>query len=215
MHRLWLVFALALVAAAPCSPDVPPIGSWTQPGGYGPVPARSIQLEGATIVVGDFTGDRAFTTTTARYDAKTMQLQSVTEHASCCGDEWSAGVMRTAAGAYEISTARLSPGPNGMQKANAHDSIAIPRGSVVVTGMALVPWLHHAAPERAIEQLLLPGPTIEAAGSEPLDILPVDGDARPSGVSARDRALRVVRRSGASVVLWYDPCTFVLDDVVY
>ncbi|HTA38628.1 MAG TPA: hypothetical protein VK760_06110, partial [Candidatus Acidoferrales bacterium] len=116
MRHAHILLALALIGAAPCAPATLPIGTWT----YGriaitPPQSASIQRDGSAVVVDDFPADRAFTTTASRYDESTLDLRSARQHASCCANEWSAIVTRSADGSYEVVAKHLAPGGGNMK----------------------------------------------------------------------------------------------------
>jgi hypothetical protein len=213
MRRLLLVLVVALVAATPCRPASPPTGRWTYNRFTGvPQPSASIKREETAIVVYDFAGDRAFTSTTSRYDAKSLDLLSADQHASCCVGEWSATVTRGADGSYDVVTKRLAQlGPGKPKETFGHVRLPPTDRPLIVNAMALLPWIYHVTHARLMESISLPNLSIDSVGSQTLGIVEAADEARPSSLPAGERALRVTRESGNATVVWYDPCTFVVD----
>ena len=211
LRRSLLVLAVVLVAAAPCQPVGPPTGRWTYHVPFGPLPSTSIQVNGALIVVSDFAGDRALSSTMSRYDAKALNLLSAEQHASCCGGEWSATVTRGADG-YDVVAKRFAQTAPGKRKeTTSHVRLPLTDRPVIVNAMALLPWTYHMTHARFVESISLPDASIDSIGSQTLAIVDVADSATPASLPVRDRALRVTRESGDATVLWYDPCTFLVD----
>jgi hypothetical protein len=212
-YTIGLVLGVVLVAATPCRPASPPTGTWTYTRSIGrPQPSASIKREGRAIVVHNFAADRAFTSTTSRYDAESLDLVSVVQHASCCAGEWSATVTQSADGSYDVVTKRFTqPGNGKLKETLGH--VRLPRTDrpLIVNSIALLPWIYHATHARSVESVSLPDLAIDSVRTQTLGIAEVAGEARPSGLPAGERALRVTRESGDATVLWYDPCTFVVD----
>jgi hypothetical protein len=170
-------------------------------------------LEAGAIVVSDFAADRAFTSTSSRYDATTLALLSVNQEASCCGNRWTAALTRAADGSFDADVSRMVPVPGQAMLVEKHDRVHIPpTGRItIVSAMALVPWVYHQLNPTAVETLLLPGSQTDAIDSQTSIIAQADDEDRPPAVPARDRALRLAPKRGSTTVLWYDPCTFVVD----
>ena len=206
------MLAVALVAAS--TPGAgPPVGSWTYVReSVGPAPALSVALVGQMLVVKDFAGDRAFTTTTARYDVKTLQLLSADQHASCCGGSWTLTVLRGGR-SYDISTTRLATVAGTSRSATIRQNLRRRFDDPVIVGsIALLPWMYSVRHVRAIEHLSIAWESSEGTVDERSFSLAEDTDAdRPARVPAADRALRVGASSGGATLVWYDPRTFVPD----
>jgi hypothetical protein len=215
VRHLITLLAIALVAASPCATSAPS-GRWT----FGPrivgapQPATSIEHAAASIVVSDFAGDRAFTSTTSRYDAVSLALLSGDRHASCCAGEWNATVTRDADGSYDVLTRQLTPGDAGTMKTisqRAH--LPRPARPLVLGATPLLPWIYQVTHARSVDMLELPGPSRTSVVAETVDLAEADGDASPAGLAAGERGLRLTWKSKDSIVLWYDPCTFVVDAI--
>lgn len=193
-----LALAIVLIAATPCTSS-PPVGRWQYGASAGvPVPSASIVRQGDEIVVTEFAADRAFTTTTSRYNAETFVLIAADRHASCCGSDWKATLTRNPDGSYRVD-------------ASGHATAVVrPKsGTVVVDADALVPSM-YAAGIRTIDRIVLPGPQSDTTSIATLDLDAFAGKPVSATVPSGDRAIRMSSQSGTATVLWFDPCTLVL-----
>lgn len=77
---------------------------------------------------------------------------------------------------------------------------------IAVRSLFLVPWIYHRTHARFIGVLSFQPIRVDSA-----DIIATANAARPVGVPADDLALAVTERTRGTTVLWYDPCTFVVD----
>jgi hypothetical protein len=196
------ILAVALIAVTPCGTASPPVGRWTYRVADGPAPSGTIRLDGPAIVVSDFASDRAFTTTISRYDAKTLRLISVKQHASCCLTTWNASIVSDSNGAYLITTA------------SGRKHLAGTREPIVVNAPELLPWLFHRTGAGSMVAISLPNISSNGVRVGSIGISEVSNETRPTGVPRFDRALRVTADSGGPTILWYDSCTFVVDAIV-
>jgi hypothetical protein len=214
MSELPLAISTLLVAAA-CRPVSPPTGTFTYTARFGPEPRTSVAVVGGTIVISVFAADRSLTTTISRYDAKTLVLRSATEHGSCCGAQWDSSVSWRGDGSYLINSSQHVPASNQRNPVVLSDIQRLPakKMPVIINDLWLVPWIYHATHVPTVERVFLPSLSSTHTMSEVLYVAEVANETRPMGVAPTDEALKLVGESGDAIILWYSPCSFVLDAI--
>ena len=166
-------------------------------------------------MVSDFAADRSFTTTLSRYDAKTLALRSASQHASCCGDDWTSNLTRNGDGSYTAASSHraFTPRQNEGRAAIKREWLNPRNAIIVVNALGLVPWIYHVTHPRSLESVTLPSLFNDKTTSEMLDVIQPVYVPTPAGVPNSDLALRLVNKFGGTTTLWYNPCTFVLDAI--
>ncbi len=202
------VLASLWLAAAPCG-TTPPIGSSEYGFSTGvPRPGITVTRNGSVLSVVEAFGDRMFTVIRSTYDATTLTLLNSDRHADCCGSAWQSTISRNPDGSYDVEaqTWGLSMDNRDVLK-ESRPHLSVPPNERLVVGMLLlVPWIYHKTGEKEFETI-----DFNPLRSRIVDITEVAAAPYPSGVPARDHALRLSSWSQPAMTLWYDPCTFAVD----
>lgn len=202
LRMLTLVMILCCMGAAPCGTG-PPIGTWT----YGlqePKPSFSIAQRGNVLSVNEAFGDRMFTVFRSTYEADSLRLLTSDRHASCCGEYWNSTIRRNNDGTYDVEAQTNLTSTDVLTESRPHYQSY---GRLIVAGtLLLTPWVYAKTHTQYIQTV-----TFDPLSIRDVAITETPAMPYPNGVPKADHAIKLTAFGQPPNIVWYDPCTFVVD----